>query len=114
MITPPFNISASPALTRKVATSRMCRSLAASSARPRRAIRCCSRPPRESRGGAELTATAPASGAGHRGLLQPEGLDAVVVLRGVLRIHAVGERLDEAQQRGVGAHVGGAVGGVVE
>src|SRR5216683_1466112 len=47
-------------------------------------------------------------------LLQPEGLDAVVVLRGVLRVDAVGERLDDAEQRRVRAHIGGAVGGVVE
>jgi len=40
-------------------------------------------------------------------LLQPEGLDAVVVLRAVLRVDAVGKGLDETQQRGVRAHVRG-------
>src|SRR5450759_3434737 len=44
-------------------------------------------------------------------LLQPERLDAVVVLRGVLRVYAVGQRLDEAQERRVRAHVGRAVRG---
>src|SRR4029079_1697352 len=47
-------------------------------------------------------------------LLEPKGLDAVRVGGFVQRVHAVGERLDEAEQRGVRAHVGRAVRRVVE
>src|ERR1700761_2447712 len=43
-------------------------------------------------------------------LLEAEGLDAVVVLRRVLRVDAVGERLEQAEQSRVRAHVGGRVG----
>src|SRR5687768_1460964 len=47
-------------------------------------------------------------------LLQLEGLDAVRV-RGLIQgVHAVGERLDHAEQGRVRAHVGRAVRGVVE
>src|SRR5436305_8489270 len=77
MMTPPLSISAKPALTANVASSRIPPSL--------------SRP-----------------------LLQPERADAVVVLRAVLRVDAVGEGLDDTEQRRVRPHVGGAVGGVVE
>src|ERR1700709_562494 len=49
-----------------------------------------------------------------RGLLQLERLDAVGVAVGIAGVDAVGERLDHAQQRRVRAHVGGAVGRVVE
>src|SRR2546423_12511833 len=47
-------------------------------------------------------------------LLEAKRLYSVVVLGRVLGVDAIGEALDEAQQRGVRAHVGGAVGGVVE
>ena len=47
-------------------------------------------------------------------LLQAEGLDAVRVALGVAAVDAVGERLDDAQQRGVRAHVGRRVRRVVE
>src|SRR5437764_4502199 len=48
------------------------------------------------------------------GLLEPERLDPVVVRVRVAGVDAVGEGLDEAEQRGVRAHVGRAVGGVIE
>src|SRR6059058_4379189 len=89
MITPPLSISASPALTRKVASSRICGNPTAEAARSR-------------------VAQSPI------GLLQPEGLDAVGVRRLVERVDAVCQRLHEAQQRGVRAHVGRAVRRVVE
>src|SRR3954454_2644117 len=77
MITPPLSISASPALTRNVASSRMKSSLAA-------------------------------------GLLESEGLYPLRVLRRVAAVHAVGQRLDHAQQRGVRADVGRRVRRVVQ
>src|SRR5205823_5152129 len=78
MMTPPLSISARPALTRNVASSRM----------------------------AKRTIQA--------GLLQPERLYPLRVLRCVAAVHAVRERLDHGQQRGVRAHVRGRVRGVVE
>src|SRR3954470_11607042 len=77
MITPPLSISASPALTRNVASSRMKASLAA-------------------------------------GLLESEGLYPLRVLRRVAAVHAVRQRLDHAQQRGVRADVGRRVRRVVQ
>src|SRR3954452_4437829 len=77
MITPPLSISASPALTRNVASSRMKSSLAA-------------------------------------GLLESEGLYSLRVLRRVAAVHAVRQRLDHAQQRGVRADVGRRVRRVVQ
>src|SRR5947209_9572459 len=47
-------------------------------------------------------------------LLEAEGLDALGVLGRVARVDAVGERLDHREQCRVRAHVGGAVGRVVE
>src|ERR1700677_818298 len=47
-------------------------------------------------------------------LLEAEGLDAVVVLRRVLRVDAIRQRLDQAEQGRVRAHVGGRVRRVVE
>src|SRR5829696_7016915 len=79
MITPPLSISARPALTLKVASSRMRLSLA----------------------------TDPGADRANEGaLFEPVGLDAVVVARAVARVDAVRQRLDEAEQRGVRAHVG--------
>src|SRR3954449_2044576 len=78
MITPPLSISASPALTRNVASSRM----------------------------TKLTIEAR--------LLQSECLYPLRVLRRVAAVHAVRQRLDHAQQRGVRAHVGGRVRRVVQ
>src|ERR1700726_2084930 len=49
-----------------------------------------------------------------RRLLQSERFEPVRILLLVTRVHAVGERLQHAQQRRVRAHVRGAVGGVVE
>src|SRR4051794_40443567 len=47
-------------------------------------------------------------------LLQLERLDAVRVRRFIQRVHPVGERLDEAHERAVAAHVGRAVRRVVQ
>src|SRR4051812_382783 len=47
-------------------------------------------------------------------LLQPEGLDPVFVLAGVAAVDAVGERLDQAEQRRMRADVGRRVRRVVE
>src|SRR5215213_7881096 len=49
-----------------------------------------------------------------RTLLQAKGLDAIGVGRLVERVNPVGKRLDERQERRVGADVRGAVGRVVE
>src|SRR4051794_23071784 len=78
MITPPLSISARPALTRNVASSRM----------------------------TKLTIQAR--------LLQSECLYPLRVLRRVAAVHAVRQRLDHAEQRGVRAHVGGGIGRVVQ
>src|SRR3954452_870155 len=84
MITPPLSISARPALTLNVASSRI-----------RPIIRGETRVP-----GAAL--------------LEAERLYPIRVLLGVAAVHAVRKRLDHAQQRGVRAHVRGAVRGVVQ
>src|SRR5437870_376230 len=81
MMTPRLSISARPTLTRNVASSRI-------------ATHDRDRP----------------TPARDRPLLEPEGLDAVDVLVGVAAVDAVRERLDDAQQRGVRAHVRRAVG----
>src|SRR5450759_5220121 len=47
-------------------------------------------------------------------LLEPESLDAIVILGAVLRVHAIRQGLDQTEQRRVRTYVGGAVGGVVE
>src|SRR3954452_23700192 len=47
-------------------------------------------------------------------LLEAEGLDAIRVGRLVERVDPVGERLHDAEQRGMRAHVGGAVRRVVQ
>src|SRR4051812_19850423 len=110
MMTPPLSISASPALTRKVASSRIWRSSVDTRQRrrPRRIVpnlapglrRCGVDPLGPSRRPC--------------GLLEPEGLDAVGVLVGVAAVDAVGQRLDDRQQRGVRAHVGRRVARVVQ
>src|ERR1044072_6432634 len=88
MITPPVSISARPALTRKVASSRI-------------AIDC-TRGPLGPRGPDRPNRT---------GQHQTKCHDAIGVSLGVTGVYAVGERLDHAQQGGVRADVGGAVGG---
>src|SRR5918992_48264 len=77
MITPPLSISAMPVLTRKVPVSLTASML-------------------------EREAPLPADG---RPLLEPEGLDAIRVRGLVERVDPVGQRLDEAEQGGVRAHV---------
>src|SRR3712207_5947121 len=89
MMTPPLSISARPVLTRKVASSRITSRI---SPHPR------TKRPSDQRAK----------------LLEAEGLDALGVLPLVARVDPVGERLQEAEQRGVRAHVGGAVRGVVQ
>src|SRR5215218_4156412 len=61
----------------------------------------------------DLTANVPSCFTQGR-LLQLEGFDAVGVLGLVHGVDAIGERLDDAHQRGVRANVGRAVGGVEE
>src|SRR3954454_13217971 len=78
MITPPLSISARPALTRNVASSRM----------------------------TKLTIQAR--------LLEPERLYPLRVLRRIAAVHAVRQRLDDREQRGVRAHVGRRVRRVVQ
>src|ERR1700691_2172240 len=110
MITPPLSISARPLLTVNVASSRMKEDLIPVGA-------CTDRPPRTCAGWDTATC-----GGGFLEmeellplqLLQAEGLDAVVVLRRVLRVNAVSQSLDQAQQSGMRAHIGRAVRGVVE
>src|ERR1700675_3084847 len=80
MITPPLSISARPVLTLNVASSRMLLSL---SIEYNRSYSTCRRRSGDLQKTEQLW------------LLQPKRLDAVVVLRGVLRVHAVGERLDD-------------------
>src|SRR4051794_6378605 len=80
MITPPLSISARPALTLNVASSRI----------------------------------APIVRARRPALLQAERLYPIRVLLGVTAVHAVCQRLDHAEQRGVRAHVRRAVRGVVQ
>src|SRR3954454_11030230 len=84
MITPPLSISARPALTLNVASSRI-------SPHDRAHLRVS-----------------------RRALLEAERLYPIRVLLGVPAVHAVRQRLDHAQQRGVRAHVRGAVRGVVQ
>src|SRR4051794_16628477 len=84
MITPPFSISASPALTRDVGSSRM---------------------------PAMVATAAPTF---RTELLEAERPDAVVVLRRVTCVDPVGERLQDREQAGVRAHEGRRVRGVVE
>src|SRR3954447_26714880 len=78
MITPPLSISARPALTRNVASSRMTKSTIQAR------------------------------------LLESECLYPLRVLRRVAAVHPVRQRLHDAEQRGVRAHVGRRVGGVVQ
>src|SRR3954453_17080843 len=88
MITPPLSISARPALTRNVDSSRMPAMVAV----PKRQCRwpfCTD-------------------------LLQAERPDAVVVLRRIARVDAVGQRLEDREQADVRAHEGRRVRGVVE
>src|SRR3954468_16841552 len=84
MITPPLSISASPALTRNVDSSRM---------------------------PAMVATAAPTF---RTDLLEAERPDAVVVLRRVAGVDPVGQRLQDRQQTGVRAHEGRGVRGVVE
>src|SRR6185437_12427738 len=100
MITPPLSISARPVLTWNVASSRIAEEFIRGRRAPGRAVLLPAVRPRR--------ATRPITVR----LLQPERLDAIVVLRRVLRVDAVGQRLDQAQQGRVRAHVARAVGGV--
>src|SRR3954452_23395627 len=84
MITPPLSISARPALTLNVASSRI-------SPHDRAHLRDF-----------------------RRALFETERLYPIRVLLGVPAVHAVRQRLDHAQQRGVRAHVRGAVRRVVQ
>src|SRR5215217_4592187 len=89
MITPPLSISARPALTRNVDSSRISPQMVAAPARhPRWPFRT--------------------------DLLQAERPDAVVVLRRIARVDPVGERLQDRQQADVRAYERRRVRGVVE
>src|SRR5918996_271868 len=82
MITPPLSISASPALTRNVARDFISNPYY---------LRACAAPEQQS----------------GFVLLQAERFDAVRVGGLIERVDAVRERLDQAQERAVGANVGG-------
>src|SRR3954452_24100097 len=89
MITPTLSISARPALTRNVDSSRIATRMLAAPSRQRRWPFCTD-------------------------LLQAERPDAVVVLRRIARVDSVGERLEDREQADVRAHEGRRVRGVVE
>src|SRR5829696_5113701 len=89
MITPPLSISARPALTRNVDSSRMAPRMVAAPMRQGTWPICTD-------------------------LLQAERPDAVVVLRRIARVDPVGERLEDREQADVRAHEGRRVRGVVE
>src|SRR3954447_26673037 len=99
MITPPLSISAKPALTRNLASSRMrgpdYKRLQPAGRRPFKS---------EARAGCPVPCC----------LLESECLYPLRVLRRVAAVHPVRQSLDHAEQRGVRAHVGRRVRRVVQ
>src|SRR5215207_11421369 len=126
MITPPFNISARPVLTLKVARSAIATHISWLASLPTRsrvlAYGLKATPLRrvaQVQGGRERkprpqAPPAPVTGPPAEDLLQFVGADAVFVDCFVAGVEAVGESLDEGHQRRVGAREGGAVRGEVE